>query len=103
LILLIDGIVLKVKVDEWWGYWLAKTQRDFKLTIERKNIIIKRLKEGRTLEELKTAVDNFLRDEWPDRHKYTDVCYCIGVRNHIDNLDKWLHVKEDKGEGVWTR
>ncbi len=44
-----------------------------------------------SLKELRGAVNNFLKDDWPDRHKYIDIVYCIGIRNKIDNLEKWMN------------
>lgn len=87
-----------VYVTEFFNYFLLKTKKSLKLTPERKTIIERRLNEGRTLEELKRAVDNFVNDDWPDRHKFLDIVYCIGVRNKIDNLDKWLNAKPKKVE-----
>jgi uncharacterized phage protein (TIGR02220 family) len=91
---------LTVKVDEIFGYFISKVQRNLKLNTERKQIIIKRIKEGRTVEEMKTAIDNFCLDDWPDRYKFTDLVYAIGKRKGIDNLDKWLNFKpkESKAE-----
>jgi len=85
-------------VIEFFNYFLLKTKKSLKLTPERKAIIEKRLNEGRTLEELKQAVDNFVLDDWPERHKFIDIIYCIGIRNKIDNLDKWLNIKPKKIE-----
>jgi len=87
-------------VTEFFDYFLLKTKKSLKLTPERKMIIERRLKEGRTLEQLKQAVDNFILDDWQDRHKFTDIVYCIGVRNKIDNLDKWLNIKTKPKEIV---
>ncbi|MDD2653490.1 MAG: hypothetical protein PHI86_00045 [Candidatus Omnitrophica bacterium] len=78
---------------EFLDYFILKTNKNLKLTPERKAIIEQRLNEGRTLEELKKAVDNFIQDDWPDRHKFIDIIYCIGIRNKVDNLDKWLAAK----------
>ena len=38
-------------------------------------------------------------DDWEDRHKYCDVIYCIGIRNKIDNLEKWLNYKQKSNYG----
>ena len=85
-------------VTEFFNYFLLKTKKSLKLTSERKVIIEHRLKEGRTLEQLKQAVDNFILDDWQDRHKFIDIVYCIGIRNKVDNLDKWLNNKPKKKE-----
>jgi uncharacterized phage protein (TIGR02220 family) len=84
------------EIGDFFNYFLLKTKKTLKLTSERKAIIEKRLNEGRTLEELKQAVDNFINDDWQDRHKYIDIVYCLGVRNKVDNLDKWLMKKVPK-------
>jgi len=87
-------------VTDFFNYFLLKTKKQLKLTPERRGLIERRVLEGRTLEELKTAVDNFMLDDWQDRHKFIDLVYCIGVRNKIDNLDKWLNWKpKDKPAG----
>jgi hypothetical protein len=61
------------------------------LTKDREGLISRRLVEGRTIEEMKKAITNFSKDDWPDRPKYMDLVYAIGVRNKIDNLDRWLN------------
>ena len=51
------------------------------------------MKEGRTVEEMKRAIDSFVLDEWDGRGKYMDIVYCIGKqRGGADNLDKWVNV-----------
>lgn len=86
------------EIGDFFNYFTLKTKKSLKLTPDRKAIIEKRLNDGRTLEELKQAVDNFVNDDWPDRHKFLDIVYCIGIRNKIDNLDKWLNAKPKKTE-----
>lgn len=81
------------------SYFNQKTGKSLKLTPERRRIINARL-EDHTLEDLKKAVDNFVQDDWPERGRFMDIVYCIGVRNKIDNLDKWMSkdsVKQKKG------
>ena len=85
-------------VVEVFRYFCEKTGRNLKLTKVRQDIIEKRFKDGRTLAEMKIAVDNFILDDWADRQKYTDIVYCIGVRNRVDNLDKWLEFKPKRSE-----
>lgn len=63
------------------------------LTLERKNVIISCLNKNRTEEQIKKAIDNFILDDWPDRYNYIDLVYCMGVRNKIDNFDKWYNYK----------
>lgn len=70
--------------------------RELKPSIKRHDIIKKRLKEGYTVEQMKEAADNFSKDPWPDRHKYSDIVYIFGIRNGVDNLEKWLH--SDSGQ-----
>ena len=60
---------------------------------QRVELIKKRLKDGFILDQLKQAVDNFVQDDWEGRSKMMDLVYCIGVRNKIDNLEKWLNYK----------
>jgi uncharacterized phage protein (TIGR02220 family) len=77
-------------------YFNLKTNKTLKLTPQRRAIIDQRLKDGHTLEQLKKAVDAFIQDPWPERSKYTDIIYCIGVRNKVDNLERWLSIKTIK-------
>jgi hypothetical protein len=44
------------------------------------------------LADIKTAIDNFSNDDWDGRNKYCDIVYAIGVRNNIDNFEKWLNI-----------
>ena len=81
--------------QEFFDYFLLKTKKSYRLSPERKKIIETRLNDH-SLEELKRAVDNFVLDDWPDRHKYIDIVYCIGTRNKIDNLEKWLNATPPK-------
>jgi hypothetical protein len=64
-----------------------------KLTPTRKTLILQRLKDGHTLEDMTTAIKNFSQDDWPDRNKFLDLVYAIGVRKGTDNLDRWLNFK----------
>lgn len=86
-------IEINTYIQQFFDYFLLKTNKTLKLTPEREAIIETRFNEGRTLEELKKAVDNFTADDWQERHRFIDIVYCIGVRNKIDNLDKWLNFK----------
>lgn len=81
------------ETTEFFDYFLLKTKKDFKLTPERVKIIEGRIKDGFTYEQLKQAVDNFVQDDWEGRAKLMDIVYCIGIRNKIDNLEKWLNYK----------
>lgn len=80
-------------VNTVFAYFLLKTQKKYLLTKDRRAIIEGRLKEGRTVEEMKRAIDSFVLDEWDGRGKYMDIVYCIGKqRGGADNLDKWVNV-----------
>jgi uncharacterized phage protein (TIGR02220 family) len=93
-------IEINTYIQDFFAYFLLKTKKSLKLTPERKAIIEKRIMEGRTLEELKKAVDNFVSDEWEGRKSYIDIVYCIGVHNKVDNLDKWLNFKPKPGKPI---
>ena len=80
-------------IIDFFNYYLLKTKKAFKLTLTHRALITKRLEEGFTLEQLKLAVDNFIQDEWDGRKNHMDLVYCIGIRNKIDNLEKWLNYK----------
>lgn len=83
-------------VTEFFDYFLLKTKQNITLTPERKQTIEHRYRERRLMVDLKRAVDNFMVDDWEDRHKFMDLVYCIGIRNKIDNLEKWLNYKPIK-------
>ena len=78
-----------------FDYFLLKTKKAFKFTKDRQILINKRLGEGYTVAEIKTAIDHFVIDDWPDRYKYMDLEYCIGTRNKVNLLDKWINRKID--------
>jgi len=82
----------KEHVTDFFNYFSLKTKTKLKLDSTRSAIIRKRLTDH-SLEELKRAVDNFILDEWVDRKKFIDIVYCIGIRNKIDNLERWLNYK----------
>ena len=84
-------------VTEVFDYFCLKTKQKPILTPERKAIIEYRYRQRRTVEELKKAIDNFILDDWVDRNKFLDIVYCIGIRNKIDNLEKWLNYKPKEG------
>lgn len=86
-------------IKEVFEFFCLALKKKILLSPERKRIIQNRLQEGRTVEELKRAITNFSMDDWPDRHKFCDIIYAIGVRNKVDNLDKWL-VGKDGGKPV---
>lgn len=79
-------------VNKVFQLYVTKTNRpsSFKLTTTRHKIILSAIKEGRTIEQFEQALDAFLKDDWPDRHKYMDLIYVWGTRNHVNNFDKWL-------------
>jgi uncharacterized phage protein (TIGR02220 family) len=80
--------------SDFFSYYCLKTKKAFKLTQSARDLINSRLKEGYTVEQLKTAVDNFVKDDWVDRSKHLDLIYCIGKqKGKPDNLEKWLNYK----------
>lgn len=92
------------QVDAVFSYFCLVLGKKIRLSPERRSIIEKRLKEGRTVQEMNMAIDNFAKDDWPDRHKHCDIIYAIGVRNKIDNLDKWLsYQSKETNEGRWKQ
>jgi len=91
------NIIQSNVIQGFFEYFLLKTKKAFTLTPARATIIASRLK-THTIEQLKQAVDAFVLDTWADRHKYMDVVYCIGIRNKVDNLERWLNVPVKKKE-----
>jgi hypothetical protein len=84
-------------VTSFFEYFCLKTKKRFTLNQVRRDIITLRLKDH-SLDQLKLAVDNFIQDDWPDRHKFIDIVYCIGTRGKVDNLEKWLNWQPKKEE-----
>lgn len=83
-----------VSVTDFFSYFCLKTKKDFKLTSDCSDLITKRLDQGYTLEQLKTAVDNFVQDPWEGRAEHLELIYCIGKqKNKPDALEKWLNAK----------
>jgi len=100
-----DDLTFKEVVWPFWEYFKEKTgQKNLALLPHRKEIILRRLKDHK-VEDLKAAVDNFSQDDWPDRNKFMELKYCIGVVRGVDNLDKWVNMtpKQPKDEGAWGR
>lgn len=89
---------INIYVEQFFTYFCQKTGKTLKLTPERELIIKTRFLQGYPLEELKKAVDNFVIDNWQDRPNFIDIVYCIGIRNKVDNLDKWLNFKKKPGK-----
>jgi len=87
----------KGQVLEFFEYFCLKTKKNLTLSPARSDIISARLKTHK-IEQLKLAVDNFIKDDWPDRHKFMDIVYCIGIRNKVDNLERWLNWQPKKQE-----
>ena len=89
-----DKNVIIEDIQEFFNYFLLKTKKDFKLTPERVKLIENRIKDGFTLEQLKSAVDNFVQDDWEERQAHLDLIYCIGKqKGKPDHLEKWLNYK----------
>lgn len=82
-------------------YFNKQTNKQLTLTENRVSIINSLLKKDIPLPRILLAIDNFAKDDWADRHKYCDIIYCLGVRNKIDNFEKWAnHIpKETVMEG----
>lgn len=89
-------------IKDVFEYFCIKLAKKILLSDERRAIIKKRLKDGRTVIEMKKAIDNFTKDDWPDRHKYCDIVYVLGVRNKVDNLDRWL-IGKDMSQKEWPK
>jgi len=79
-------------VSSFFQYYLLKTKKQYKLTPDREKLIKKRLADGYTPEQLRLAVDNFVKDDWEGRANHMDLIYCIGKQNgKADNLEKWIN------------
>ena len=95
----INTITIDNGISDFLAYYNLKTKKHFHLTPLHKNLIGARLKDY-TLEQLKSAVDNFIQDPWEGRKDRLDLVYCIGIRNKIDNLEKWLNWKPQETRRV---
>lgn len=100
--------VKKEYIQEVFNYFVVTTGRPstFRFNSVRERWIRKRLKEGRTIEELKKAITNFSKDSYFKQRKsqHIDLLYAIGIQPNlgVDHLDKWLEV-EVKKAGVDVR
>lgn len=83
------------QIQEVFAHFCFTLKKKILLSPERRKLIEKRLAEGRTVAEMKRAIDNFSKDPWEERYKFCDLVYCIGVRNKEDLLDRWLATKPD--------
>lgn len=89
-------------VNDFFDYYNCKlksvgwVKRTLVLTHSRKRLIESRLREGKTLDDLKLCADNFIKDPWENRHKFIDLKYCIGIVRGIDMCEKWLNFEEKK-------
>lgn len=86
-----DYFNLKLKEKGW-------LKRNLELTYSRRRLIESRFKEGKTLDDLKLCVDNFIQDPWSERNKYIDLKYCIGVVRGIDKCEEWLNFSPQKSD-----
>ena len=94
-----DIVVTRASIKDVFTYYLIKTKKKFKLTIDRMALIKKRLKEGYKVDDLKTAIDNFVLDDWEGRANHMDLIYCIGKqKGKPDALEKWLNKKGGDSE-----
>jgi len=76
------------------NYFNSVCHKSLSLNNYRKGVIITRLKEGKSVEQLKTAILNFSQDTWEERHKYCDIVYAIGhQKGKGDNFEKWYNLK----------
>lgn len=94
-----NRIDIQPQVLEFLEYFNQKTGKTLSLTDARKKIINDALKFN-SINKLKQAVDNFSKDEWPDRRKYMDIIYCIGTIRGINNLDKWA---TEQPKNAWVK
>jgi uncharacterized phage protein (TIGR02220 family) len=78
------------EVADFLEFYNKTTNQKLKPNQKRTMWIKRRLAEGYTLEDLKTAATNFIKDDWEDRYKFLDVRYCIGIIGDKDNLERWL-------------
>lgn len=101
-----DNKGVNKNITIFFDYYLKTTGKQYKLTKERKDLIKKRLLEGYTIDKLKKAVDNFVKDDWEGRADHMDLIYCIGKqRGKPDNLEKWINKTngEKNGSNRYTR
>jgi hypothetical protein len=94
----IDKINIKTYADIIAHFNLV-CKKSLALTDPRKKIIAACLKLGRTPEQINQAITNFSKDTWEGRSQHCDLIYAIGVRNKVDNFDKWMDYKPVPGTG----
>lgn len=95
-----DKRIIYTTVENFFEHFKTTTkQPKLKLTKDKIALVKTRLNDGYTIDDLKKATGNFIKDTWDDRKKYMDLVYCIGKqKGKGDNLEKWLNYENDKKE-----
>lgn len=87
-----------IDIDTFHKYWLGKINKqehEFWLTELRKNAIRSRLAEGRTVDDLKRAADNYFNDGWEERKKFAWwERYEEYVLRTTEKLESWINKKK---------
>ena len=73
------------------SYFNETCDKKLTLNTERRKIILSCLEKNRTFDDIKRAIKAFSQDDWSDRAKFCDLIYAIGIRNKIDNFEKWFN------------
>jgi len=79
----------KKECVEVMNHFNSVCKKSLALDDNRIKIISKRLKDGKTVEQLCQAIINFSKDTWDERKSHCDIIYAIGIRNKVDNFDRW--------------
>lgn len=90
-------------IRDVFEHFCLRTGKILTLNDSRRKSLLRRLREGFTVDQLKQAVDNFIQDDWPDRYRFLDIRYCFDVIKGVDNLEKWLQTKpkeESRGDDL---
>lgn len=87
-----------IDIIDFHSFWLSKIKKDtseFWKTPTREQAILARLMDGRTLEELKLAAENYLSDEWEGRKQFAGwERYEEYLLKTPEMLESWLNKKK---------
>lgn len=83
--------LLGATAERLFEHYCVVTGRKFKFTKDKRELLLKRLSDGFTEDEIKLAMTNFSKDDWEDRQKFMDLKYAIGIIGGRDHLERWVH------------
>jgi len=89
-----ESKVKNIHTSEIIKHFNSVCRKNLAFTKEREGVIEKCLNAGRSVDQIKAAINNFSKDDWAERHKFCDLIYAIGMIRGVDNFDKWVSYKK---------